>query len=106
MPRPTIRVLFAQAAIADDPRARLIYHRHNTGPGGARNTILSNASGEFVAFFDDDDASLPNRISEQMATHCLRGAYWRSTSRLLCLGHSPISQQLHSEPTCHRLARG
>lgn len=59
---------FAQEAIADDQRAKFIRHRHNTGPGGARNTILSNAGGEFVAFFDDDDASLPKRISEQVAT--------------------------------------
>ena len=58
----------AQTAIAGDPRVRIIRHRHNTGPGGARNTILSDAKGEFVAFFDDDDESLPSRISKQVAT--------------------------------------
>jgi glycosyltransferase involved in cell wall biosynthesis len=58
----------AQTAIAGDPRVRIICHPHNIGPGGARNTILSNAKGEFVAFFDDDDESLPSRISKQVAT--------------------------------------
>jgi len=58
----------AQTAIGDDPRVRIIRHQRNTGPGGARNTILSNARGEFIAFFDDDDESLPCRISKQVAT--------------------------------------
>ena len=54
--------------IGQDPRARLILHERNTGPAGARNTILSEAKGEFVAFFDDDDESLPGRISGQVKT--------------------------------------
>jgi len=58
----------AHVAIAGDPRVRIIRHQHNTGPGGARDTILSHANGEFVAFFDDDDESFPSRISTQLAT--------------------------------------
>ncbi|MFW8744741.1 glycosyltransferase family 2 protein [Mesorhizobium japonicum] len=46
--------------------ARLIRHEINTGPAASRNTILSNASGEFLAFFDDDDISLPSRIRVQL----------------------------------------
>jgi glycosyltransferase involved in cell wall biosynthesis len=57
-----------RTAIGDDPRVRIIRHKYNTGPGGARNTILSNSRGEFVAFFDDDDESLPCRVSKQVAT--------------------------------------
>lgn len=45
--------------------ACLIRHEINSGPAASRNTILSNASGEFLAFFDDDDISLPNRIRTQ-----------------------------------------
>ena len=52
--------------IAGDKRARLIQHEQNVGPAGTRNTILNEAKGEFVAFFDDDDESLPERISEQI----------------------------------------
>lgn len=57
-----------EAVIQHDFRARLIRHGCNTGPAGARNTILDHARGEFVAFFDDDDESLPGRISEQVRT--------------------------------------
>jgi glycosyltransferase involved in cell wall biosynthesis len=56
------------ATIANEQRARLIRHTSNEGPGAARNSILSNARGEFVAFFDDDDESLPCRVSIQLAT--------------------------------------
>ena len=52
--------------IASDARARLIPHRENLGVGAARNTILAHARGEFIAFFDDDDESLPNRVREQV----------------------------------------
>ncbi len=57
-----------ESVIRHDSRARLIRHECNTGPAGARNTILAHARGEFVAFFDDDDESLPGRISEQVHT--------------------------------------
>jgi glycosyltransferase involved in cell wall biosynthesis len=78
----------AQAAIAGDPRARIIRHRHNTGPGGARHTILSNARGEFVAFFDDDDQSLPSRTSNQVAT--LMAYEQRTGARLIACYASGI----------------
>jgi glycosyltransferase involved in cell wall biosynthesis len=52
--------------IVSDTRARLIRHRENLGVGAARNTILVQARGEFVAFFDDDDESVPHRIHEQV----------------------------------------
>ena len=56
------------AAIADESRAKLIRHGCNLGPAAARNTILSEAHGEFIAFFDDDDESLPGRIANQVET--------------------------------------
>lgn len=52
--------------IAGLANVRLLRHELNRGPGAARNTILQAAAGEFVAFFDDDDESMPNRISAQM----------------------------------------
>ena len=54
-----------KAFIADHPEARLIEHAENTGPAGVRQTILDEAKGEFVAFFDDDDEGLPERLSAQ-----------------------------------------
>ena len=73
----------ASMAIAEDfiknhPDARIIRHESNGGPGGARQTILQNAQGEFVVFFDDDDESLPERVQKQyerlVAYESARGA--------------------------------
>ncbi len=52
--------------IAGDGRARLIRHETNKGAAAARNTVLKYAGGEFVAFFDDDDESTPERIATQL----------------------------------------
>lgn len=60
----TLRI--AEERIVSDPRARIIRHTQNKGAGRARNTVLHQAKGEFVAFFDDDDESLPDRIFEQV----------------------------------------
>ena len=40
-----------RAAIGGEPRAKLIRHSCNLGPAAARNTILSEGRGEFIAFF-------------------------------------------------------
>lgn len=55
----------AENAVVDVPRARVIRHGINRGPAAARNTILAEARGELVAFFDDDDESRPERIRLQ-----------------------------------------
>ncbi len=48
-----------------DLRVKAVRHSTNGGAAAARNTILKNASGEFIAFFDDDDESLPDRLRIQ-----------------------------------------
>jgi len=52
---------------AKDPRIRIVKHTENRGVAAARNTVLERASGSFVAFFDDDDVSRPDRLAEQHA---------------------------------------
>jgi glycosyltransferase involved in cell wall biosynthesis len=49
-------------------RANLHVFRNptNLGVAATRNRIISGAHGEFVAFFDDDDQSHPERISAQV----------------------------------------
>lgn len=37
----------------------------NSGVAVSRNRVINEAKGEFIAFFDDDDFSFPERISEQ-----------------------------------------
>ncbi len=49
------------------PYARLIVHEKNTGFAGALNTIVKNAAGDFIAIFDDDDVSAPDRLQKQYA---------------------------------------
>jgi glycosyltransferase involved in cell wall biosynthesis len=49
----------------DDSRIRFVRHQTNKGYPGALNSILKTARGEFVAFFDDDDHSLADRLSKQ-----------------------------------------
>jgi glycosyltransferase involved in cell wall biosynthesis len=52
---------------AREPRVSLIRHKANKGAAAARNTILENAHGVYVAFFDDDDESYPSRLTVQSA---------------------------------------
>ena len=75
---PAIEIVVADDASTDgsltmikdfqktEARVRLISHQQNRGVAAARNTILANARGEFIAFFDDDDESYPNRVDEQV----------------------------------------
>ena len=48
-----------------DERIRVIVHDANKGYPSALNTIIQNAKGDYVAFFDDDDDYLPERIEAQ-----------------------------------------
>jgi glycosyltransferase involved in cell wall biosynthesis len=50
---------------AVDDRIRLIRRGENSGPGASRQTILDEARGDYLAFFDDDDESSPDRIRIQ-----------------------------------------
>ena len=50
---------------ASDERIRIVKHSINRGCAEARNTLIAAAKGEFVAFFDDDDVSLPDRLQLQ-----------------------------------------
>jgi len=45
---------------------RLIRHERNRGFPAALNTLVQHAHGEFVAFFDDDDESVPDRLATQV----------------------------------------
>ena len=45
---------------------RICRNAINGGVAVSRNRILSEARGEFIAFFDDDDESLPGRVEAQV----------------------------------------
>ncbi len=57
----------AEAALRDLPNGRLIRRPVNGGVAAARNTLLAQATGRYIAFFDDDDESAPERITTQVA---------------------------------------
>ena len=49
-----------------DIRYKILKHKENLGVASARNTLLNNANGEFLAFFDSDDISNKDRVSKQV----------------------------------------
>ena len=49
-----------------DDRLRIIQHITNRHVSAARNTGLNAAEGEFIAFLDDDDTWLPDKIEKQV----------------------------------------
>lgn len=59
-----------EAVVRSFADARLVLVRHATakGGGGSRNTGILRARGEFVAFLDDDDEWLPEKLELQLAT--------------------------------------
>lgn len=63
----TVRIVREFAAFSPRPPLRLFTLTLNEGVSAARNRIVAEAAGEFIAFFDDDDTSAPDRISRQLA---------------------------------------
>lgn len=47
------------------PEVRVVRHEGNRGFPSALNTLLAEARGTFIAFFDDDDESGPDRLLQQ-----------------------------------------
>ncbi|MGB9514059.1 MAG: glycosyltransferase family 2 protein, partial [Candidatus Acidiferrum sp.] len=50
-----------------DSRLRVIALPESSGPAAARNIGVAAARGEWIAFLDDDDQWLPEKIELQMA---------------------------------------
>jgi glycosyltransferase involved in cell wall biosynthesis len=49
-----------------DSRLHVFKAEKNLGMGGARDFCIQRTSGEFIAFMDADDISLPNRLEAQV----------------------------------------
>jgi glycosyltransferase involved in cell wall biosynthesis len=64
--RPSPETLAAVQSIADS-RLRLLLNPHPTTAAGARNVGADHAAGEWIAFLDDDDEWLPNKLERQLA---------------------------------------
>lgn len=93
-------------AIAGHDNARLIVHEKNTGFAGALNSIITHAKGEFIAIFDDDDISVPERlitqynhiISYEAAHNTTLLACWASGYKLYDNGYQAPFQAIGSQP--------
>jgi hypothetical protein len=70
-----------------DPRLRIISSGENVGGAEARNIGARAASGEWIAFLDDDDEWFPEKLEKQMqAALEVRTKYPVISSRLLAVG--------------------
>ncbi|HXY91308.1 MAG TPA: glycosyltransferase family 2 protein, partial [Acidimicrobiia bacterium] len=54
---------------SQDPRVRLVSRARNGGPAAARNSGLQAATGTYVAFLDDDDVWVPDRLEQALDQH-------------------------------------
>lgn len=52
----------AKAIAASDSRVRLLRNEHSIGIPAARNRVLTQARGQYIAICDSDDISRPNRF--------------------------------------------
>ncbi len=77
--------------VTGNSRLRVFRHERNRGVAAVRNTILKPARGEFDAFFDDDDDSVPERLAEQYQRIV---EYERETGADLVICHSARTQVL------------
>lgn len=74
-----------------DPRIRYLRQMRNAGAAAARNLAIAEARGEFLAFQDDDDIWLRDRLAVQLDALCAAGpAYGLSLAGYICLTrHGP-----------------
>ena len=51
----------------DDDRLVYLQHENSRGASAARNTGIAHAQGELIAFLDDDDEWLPDKLEKQVS---------------------------------------
>jgi glycosyltransferase involved in cell wall biosynthesis len=83
----------------------LICHESNRGVAEARNTLLAHANGAFIAFFDDDDESVPDRLDQQ---YRLLSRYESShpAATVFCYANRDVVEAGERLPTSQRLGIG
>jgi glycosyltransferase involved in cell wall biosynthesis len=75
-----------------DRRIRAIQHDQNRGYAGALNTVINEAAGEYIAIFDDDDFSVPDRISKQ-EKRLIEYVREHNTNLVFCYSNRDVVEQ-------------
>ncbi len=91
-----------------DKRVRLIRHQTNCGPGEARNTAMSAASGRWLAVLDADDQWLPGHLDAllKLADQAGQG-YFVSEGSLVCFDTAAgLKPWVNSLKQYHRIPAG
>ena len=91
-----------------DPRIRYIRNDKNLGISGARNYLLQEARGKYIAIMDHDDISMPTRFEKQvwfLDTHPSVGVvgsyvYFFLTNQTFCVPTSDIDIRTDLMQTC------
>lgn len=65
---PDNSLAIVEAYAEEDPRIKILSHKSNKGLGGARNTGIRHACGEFICFVDSDDY-----VSKDFAQQLING---------------------------------
>ncbi len=104
----------AALATVRDPRLRVLQTPDPAGAGAARNFAAASARGDWIAFLDDDDQWLPDKLERQLAiaagrevlvscrsrVHTARGIeVW---PRTLYRGQMPVDEYLFDRRTLFR----
>ncbi len=80
--------IIAKYALCDQ-RIVVINNDRNLGLAGARNEALKVAGGEYLAFQDSDDISMPSRFAKQCAFLDSHSDYFLVGSRVISFGAAP-----------------
>lgn len=84
---------------------RVIRHGANRGVAEARNTLVAQARGAFIAFFDDDDESVPHRLEQQYG-RLLDYETTHPEATVFCYANRDVVRAGERRPTSQRVAIG
>lgn len=72
-----------------EQRIHLYRHKENKGYPSALNTIVEHAQGDYIAFFDDDDDNVTDRLTEQY-NRLSQFQKEHTESPILCYAHRRV----------------
>ncbi len=98
--RPSEETIAALRAI-EDPRLRVIFNPRPVNAPAARNLGADHAKGDWVAFLDDDDEWLPEKIEKQLSFGLQRGEVLVSCLSRIVTPHSSyvVPQRVYDNET-------